>query len=140
MGGHNLKMYKKYIKRKSPRCLRSLCACCLRVEGVFSPLPPLSLLRVCVSRCVCVWRVLITSQKVKLGQNASAAEHEPTSQCVCVCVCVCASLCLCLCVWCVCLCVCVWKQLSWLLLRPFAIVVQWARTRALSVSFSSQSN
>lgn len=97
VGGHNLKMYKKYIKRKSPRCLRSLCACCLRVKGVF-PLPiPSSPSCVCVSRCVCVWRVLITSQKVKLGQNASAAEHEPTSQCVCVCVCVRLSVCVCVC-------------------------------------------
>lgn len=89
VGGHNLKMYKKYIKRKSPRCLCSLCACCLREEGGPSSPPPVC---VCVFRSVCVWRVLITSQKVKLGQNASAAEHEPTSQCVCVCVCVCVSL------------------------------------------------
>lgn len=125
VGGHNLKMYKKYIKRKSPRCLCSLCACCLREEGGPSSPPSSPPACVCVFRSVCVWRVLITSQKVKLGQNASAAEHEPTSQCVCVCVFVCASLCLC-----VCWCVCVWEQLSWLLLRPFAIIAQWARSRA----------
>lgn len=65
-------------------------------EGSLPPSHPF-LSYVCVSRCVCVWRVLITSQKVKLGQNASAAEHEPTSQCVCVCVCVRLSVCVCVC-------------------------------------------
>lgn len=113
VGGHNLKMYKKYIKRKSP--------CCLRVLSVFSTshLPPL-LHFVCV--CVCVPLCLC----VACPDNI--AESKIRAKCCC---CRCRCRCRCrarsqLCSACACAPVCV----RWLLLRPFANVAQWARTRA----------
>jgi len=64
VGGYNLK------KKGNRFVARALCVwtCVCGCECVLSPS-----LCLCMCVCVSVWRVLITSQKVKLGQNASAS-------------------------------------------------------------------
>lgn len=52
VGSRNLKMYKKYIKRKSPRCLRVL-----SVFHTYLPSPPHPTNH-CVTVCVCVCPVV----------------------------------------------------------------------------------